>query len=65
MISEARSQHNDANNVNRTGAGAARRSDGYDLAARARHASTSFSDASENRPVGRPITRPAATVDLA
>lgn len=44
MISAARTQHNAANKVNRTGRGATRRSDGYERAARARQASTSFSE---------------------
>jgi hypothetical protein len=48
VISEDRIQHSATNNVNRTDSGASRRSEGYIRAARARHASTSFSLASAN-----------------
>jgi hypothetical protein len=57
VISAVRDQHRAASRVRRTGWGEARRSEGYSLAARARQAATSFSEASLNRSAGRPIAR--------
>jgi hypothetical protein len=64
VISQARIQHRAASNVSRIGRGAARRSEGYERAARARHASTNFSLASVNKPAGRPSARTAASPEL-
>lgn len=64
VISAARSAHSTASNVSRTGRGAARRSDGYERTARARHASTSFSLASANNPGGSPSVRTAASLSI-
>lgn len=53
VISVSRTWHSVDSSVYRTGPAAARRSEGYSFAARARQAATSFSDTSANSSGGR------------
>ena len=64
VISAVRVEHSAASSVRRTSGGEARRSDGYSLAARARHDATSFSDASANRSGLNPIALTRSSLSI-
>ena len=64
MISADRTQHSAASKVSRTGRGAARRSDGYERAARERHGCTNFSEASANNSAGSPKLAIASSLSI-
>jgi hypothetical protein len=64
VISAVRDQHNAASSVSLIVVGIARKSDGYAAAARARHASSSFSKQSANRSAGNPIARTRSSFSI-
>ncbi|MFI9041516.1 hypothetical protein [Streptomyces sp. NPDC053726] len=62
VISACRDTHSAASSVARTSSLASRKSDGYILIARARHAATNFSEQSVNSPSGSPSFRTSVSL---